>query len=82
MFSSMKEPLRKRLRQCISLSLGLLPRWAKHDFWRICEPQHQRAHDAITEAILARIDSEFEIALKERPPEPTYTGTGHFSGGD
>ena len=72
----MPPDVQKRLRFCISLTLGLLPRWAKHDFWRVCEPQHQRAHDAITEAILSRIDSEFEVAMEERPPSPVYTGTG------
>ena len=39
-------------------------------------PTWGRAHHAITEAILSRIDSEFEVAVKERPPQPTYTGTG------
>ena len=35
--------------------------------------------DAMTEAILSRIDSEFEVALKQRPPEALYRGTGHHN---
>jgi hypothetical protein len=76
----MELPVQIRLRLCISMALSLLPRYLRHDFWRITEPQHQRAHHAITEAIFARIDREFEVTVKERPREPTYRGTGHFMG--
>ena len=67
MFCRVTAPL-DRLKLCVLIPLSLLPRWVKHGFWRITEPQHQWAHDAITEAILSRIDSEFEVAVKERPP--------------
>lgn len=80
MFFRCRPNLYIRLKLCVSITLSLLPRWVKHDFWRITEPQHQRAHDAMTEAILSRIDKDFEVAVKERPPEPPYTGTSHMSG--
>lgn len=39
----MHEAARKRLRLTLSVVLAMLPRWAWHDFWRGCEPQHERA---------------------------------------
>lgn len=76
----MEARIQETLRRCVSLALSMLPRYVRHDFWRQCEPQHQRAQDHIIEEVVARLDSEFEIALRVRPPDPTYLGTGQFMG--
>jgi hypothetical protein len=52
----------------LRIALGMLPRYVRHDFWRTCEPQHQRAVDKIAEHVTTAVDEHFEVQAKPRKP--------------
>jgi hypothetical protein len=62
----MDSPTRERLRMMLAIAVRMLPRWVKYELWKRSEPQRTRAEQATVDAILARLDADFEIALK--PP--------------
>jgi hypothetical protein len=62
----MEDAVRKRLRLTLTTGLSLLPRWFKHDFWRQCEPQHDRAERHIVEALIRRIEDEYDVRERAR----------------
>ncbi len=45
----------------------MLPRWVKHDFWRQCQPQNDRARAKMVEEVIAVIDETVDVAEKEKP---------------
>jgi hypothetical protein len=71
----MDAAVRNRLRLTLTLALSLLPRWARHDFWRQAQPQHDRAQHTMVAAILDRLEAEFEIAVKAE--RGLYKGWNH-----
>ena len=58
----------------LASALRMLPTWVRYGWWKRSEPQRTRAGQAAVEAILARLDADFEIALK---PPPSYDPQGH-----
>jgi hypothetical protein len=60
----------------IAIAVRMLPKWVKYDLWKRSEPQRTRAEQATVEAILGRLDAEFEIALK---PPPSYDPQGSMA---
>src|SRR5688572_27144116 len=65
--SKMDSPTRERLRMMLAIAVRMLPKWVKYELWKRSEPQRTRAEQATVEAILARLDADFEIALKPPP---------------
>jgi hypothetical protein len=63
----MDEPTRKSLLLTLKMTLGLLPRWMRHDLWRTCEPQHEHAVNRIAEAIATKVEEGFEVEVRDRP---------------
>jgi hypothetical protein len=64
----MDEPARKTLLLHLRIALGMLPRYVRHDFWRTCEPQHQRSLDEITKCVIEVVDEHLEVQVKPRKP--------------
>jgi hypothetical protein len=62
----MEESTRKSLLLTLRMTIGMLPRYLRHDHWRTCEPQHGHAVDRIAETIAAKVEAGFEV--KSRPP--------------
>jgi hypothetical protein len=60
----MDSPTRERLRMMLAIAVRMLPKWVKYELWKRSEPQRTRAEQAAVDAILARLDADFEIALK------------------
>jgi len=68
----MDDATRKSLLQTLEIVLGMLPRYLRHDLWRITEPQHMRAVDKIAETIAAKVDDGFEVEAKPPPPAMNF----------
>jgi hypothetical protein len=64
----MDDATRNSLLQTLKIVLGMLPRYLRHDLWRITEPQHMHAVDKIAETIAAKVDDGFEVETKPPPP--------------
>ena len=65
----------------LAIAVRMLPKWVKYELWKRSEPQRTRAEQATVEAILARLDAEFEIALKP-PPIRSSDGGGQTPDGE
>jgi hypothetical protein len=74
----MDEATRKSLMLTLKMTLGLLPRWMRHDLWRTCEPQHGHVVDRIAETIIEKVDEGF--AVEKRTPKPVINFTYLYSG--
>ena len=74
----MDDPTRKSLLLTLRMTLGVLPRYLRHDLWRITEPQHGQAVDKLAEIVTEKIDSGFEVERK--PPAPFFS-FGHLYDG-
>ena len=53
----------------LAIAVRMLPKWLKYELWKRSEPQRIRAEQANVEAILARLDADFEITLKPPPTQ-------------
>ena len=60
----MDEPTRSKLLFAFRMALAMLPRYLRHDLWRVAEPHHQRAVDRIAETLAAKVDEDFEIETR------------------
>jgi len=60
----------------LAIAVRMLPKWVKYELWKRSEPQRTRAEQATVEAILARLDADFEVALK---PPPSYDPQGFMA---
>jgi hypothetical protein len=58
----------------LAIAVRMMPKWLKYELWKRSEPQRIRAEQANVEAILARLEAEFEIALKLPPPQSSDDG--------
>jgi hypothetical protein len=65
------ESSRKRLLSTIGIALAMLPRYLRHDLWRITEPQHTNAVNKIAETLTAKIEDQFE--LQEKPTRAPFS---------
>lgn len=62
----MDDATRASLRMTLAIAVSMLPRGVRHDLWRVCEPQHERAKTAVVEAMMKQIEFAFEVSAK--PP--------------
>jgi hypothetical protein len=53
---------RDRLHLTPTIALALLPRWARHDFWRQSEPAHQRAKETIVNRLVEAVEADFDLS--------------------
>lgn len=80
---------RKRLRLKLAIALALLPRWVRYDFWRRCEPQHERAQKAMVDALAEALEASAatlaheirKVRYPDRPvaPSPILIDSGAFA---
>jgi hypothetical protein len=52
------------LRNALRICVGMLSRQLRYDLWRITEPQHGRAREAVVQAVMDTIDDGFEVTKK------------------
>jgi hypothetical protein len=63
----MDDATRKSLMLALKMTLGMLPRYQRHDLWRTCEPQHDHAVNRIAETLAEKLDDGFLV--EARPPK-------------
>jgi len=68
----MDDATRNNLLQTLKIVFNMLPRYLRHDLWRISEPQHMRAVDTIAEMIVVKVDDGFEVEAKPPPPAMNF----------
>lgn len=61
----MNQTRRSDLTLELTLAISTLPRQVRHDLWRTCEPQHQRAVEAAVQAIRKRLEHGFYVEPKD-----------------